>query len=217
VSRSPWWYRYRALTIGGVYVAAFFIGPLISVIAGWPVVPLLVVLGAPHGPIAVRALLVLAVLLAATCWALRTWGSAYLRPATVWSPDALDDRLIVAGPFRFVRNPLYLGNVLLALGMSLYATPLGAILVIIGNVAVVLGLMSVEEALMRERYGAAFAAYRAAVPALWWRITPWHGGPSGEVRPSYRPALRSELFSAAFVAVTIAIAVRYWNGAPSPQ
>lgn len=208
---SPWWYRRRALTIGAIYLAGFFFGPLISGFVNLPVDPTFIVLGRHFGAFGDRPFLIAAVVLAAACWGLRAWGGAYLRPSTVWNPDALNDRLIIAGPFRFVRNPLYLGNVLLALAMGVYATPLGAVLIVIGNVAIGFALMSVEETLLRTRYGAAFEAYAAAVPAMLPRPLPWRGAPAGGAAPSLALGLRSELFSGAFVLGTAIVAIYFWN------
>jgi protein-S-isoprenylcysteine O-methyltransferase Ste14 len=213
VKRSPWWYRQRFLTIGIVYFAGFFFGPIVSQLVGGSTVPSIVVLGNAFGPRAYHASLLGVIALTLVCWALRTWGGAYLRPAVVWNADALDDRLIVEGPFRFVRNPLYLGNVVLAVAMSFYATPIGAAIIIVGNIVLQLALISVEQPLLRERYGVAFDAYTTAVPALFPRPTPWNGAPSAVVAPSLRLGLRSEIFTAVFVIFTVSVAIRFWSPA----
>jgi protein-S-isoprenylcysteine O-methyltransferase Ste14 len=202
----------RALTIGVVYFAGFFFGALLSGILKLPTDPTLVILGNSLGAPGYRTYLVVAVALAIVCWALRAWGGAYLRPATVWNADALDDRLIVEGPFRFVRNPLYLGNIALALAIGLYATPLGAAIIVIGNIVVAFALISVEESLLRAHYGTAFDAYAGAVPALFPRLVPWKGTPATKVTPSLALGLRSEIFSAAFILGTAAFAIHFWNG-----
>jgi len=120
---SPWWYRWRFLTIGAVYFCGFFFGNLVTGILGLPVVPAVVQWGAALGPNGTRILYGVAFLFALVAWALRTWGGAYLRPDVVWNADALGDRLLVDGPFSYVRNPLYLGNLFLALAAGLLAPP----------------------------------------------------------------------------------------------
>lgn len=208
---SPWWYRRRFLTIGCVYGAGFFFGNLLTgMLGGRPPEPAFIVWGKALGPDGHRVLLVAMVVAALAAWALRAWGGAYLRPEVVWNADALGDRLLVDGPFRFVRNPLYLGNVLLAAGVGLLAPPLGFALIVGGNIWIVLGLMQVETALLRARYGPAFDAYAAAVPALIPRLTPAPVAGAGRAAPSLALGLRSELYSAALALSLIAFAFARW-------
>jgi protein-S-isoprenylcysteine O-methyltransferase Ste14 len=58
---------------------------------------------------------------------LRTWAAAYLRPEVMRDHRLHDERLTADGPFRHVRNPLYLGNILMAAGMGLSASRAGAV------------------------------------------------------------------------------------------
>jgi protein-S-isoprenylcysteine O-methyltransferase Ste14 len=210
---SPWWYRRRLFTIGAAYFCGFFFGNLGTALLGLPITPAAVQWGTHLGPNGANILYGTAVLLATISWALRTWGGAYLRPDVVWKPDAVDDRLLVDGPFRYVRNPLYLGNLLTAAGVGLLAPPLGFAIVVLGNVLVALGLMHVETRLLRTRYGAAFDAYAAAVPALVPRLRPAQVEGSVSGSPSLALGLRSEIFSAAIVLVVIAV----WLHALFPQ
>jgi len=202
---SPWWYRWRLFTIGGAYGFGFFFGNLITGLLGWPLAPSAVQWGACLGPAGANVLYGVAVLLTIVAWALRAWGGAYLRPDVVWNPNALDDRLLVDGPFRYVRNPLYLGNLFTAVGVGLIGPPLAFALVVLGNVLAALGLMQVETRLLRARYGATFDAYAAAVPALFPRFTPAKVEGSVRGTPSLALGLRSEIFSAVIVLIVVAV------------
>jgi len=202
---SPWWYRWRFLTIGPVYFCGFFFGNLVTGMLGLPVVPAVLQWGAALGPNGPRILYGVAFLFALIAWALRTWGGAYLRPDVVWNADALGDRLLVDGPFSYVRNPLYLGNLFLALAAGLLAPPLGFAIVVIGNVFMALALAGVESRLLRARYGAAYDAYAAAVPALLPRATPAQVEGSVRGTPSLALGLRSEIFSALLALSLLAV------------
>src|SRR5258708_1805338 len=51
----------------------------------------------------------------AAAW-LRTWATAYLKAGVVHDPSLHSEQLVASGPFRFTRNPLYLANIVMAVG-----------------------------------------------------------------------------------------------------
>lgn len=100
---------------------------------------------------------------------LRTWGSAYISPGVVASPQlhTAAGRLLEDGPYRRLRNPLYLGTFLHALALSLLMPRSGAIftIVCIGGLQVALALA--EQRYLLVKFGQAYEAYCALVPAVW--------------------------------------------------
>lgn len=192
VVQSPWWYRQRALVIGLIFLAGFFGAALYSIVTDTPYVPAAQMLHAQS----------LVLELVAASWLLRVWGSSYLSSATVWSANSITGALVTGGPFAYTRNPLYLGNVLLALGIGALAPAWGWLFINIANMAFTVMLIRWEERGMRERYGEAFAGYCAHVPQLFPRITP---GAHSTAHPALREGLRAEIFTAALLAGTIAV------------
>jgi protein-S-isoprenylcysteine O-methyltransferase Ste14 len=79
-------------------------------------------------------------------------------------PDKPDAALVESGPFRWSRNPIYLGFLLAAAGLALiWGTLWGWV-----GVAVLHGLLdrlviAKEEAYLTARFGAAYAAYQSRV------------------------------------------------------
>jgi protein-S-isoprenylcysteine O-methyltransferase Ste14 len=79
--------------------------------------------------------------------------------------------LVTSGPFGRIRNPLYVGNVMIWTGFALtaellWAAPIVAVLLLAEYHAIV----GWEEQLLGSRFGDAYTAYRAAVPR--WFPTP---------------------------------------------
>jgi len=145
---------------------------------------------AAHVVLAMGAVLILAAA------ALRTWAAAYLR-TTVVKDEALHvDRLVADGPYRHLRNPLYFGTFLLSVGFGLMASRLGFVLMVGGMLIVLLRLIGREEAALATTQGAGYAAYRAAVPALWpaWRPRV----PASGAEPAWKQAVLGELAMWAF-------------------
>jgi len=77
-----------------------------------------------------------------------------------------NERLATTGPYAYVRNPLYLGSVILALGFTIAARSswvgLGLLLLFLG---IYLPVIRDEEAFLRERFPE-FADYALRVPRL---------------------------------------------------
>lgn len=97
-----------------------------------------------------------------------TEGEGTLAP---WDPPR---KLVVRGPYRFVRNPMISGVLLILFGeaMLLYSPALGAwALTFFGMNAVFIPL--IEEPQLRDRFGAAYIEYCNHVPRLIPRTTPW--------------------------------------------
>ena len=125
----------------------------LSAVAGWPRFPGL------H-------LVPLGVVLVIAGAALPIWAAVLFRRAgATFIPHAAEHQcLVVDGPYRFTRNPMYLGLTLVALGVALWN---GAWPMLLAPIAVVIALNFVhipyEEAAMRRAFGAAFDDYARRV------------------------------------------------------
>ena len=97
----------------------------------------------------------------------RVWGTAYLRAAVMSDMKLHTERLVADGPFRHVRNPLYLGNILMSLGLGFTCNRVGFWVLFLGMTLFVLRLLLREEAELRVAQGESYLAYCAAVPRLW--------------------------------------------------
>lgn len=105
-----------------------------------------------------------AVLIAAGA-ALSFWSAALLRSRrTSVIPIRPTTTLVVDGPYRVSRNPMYLGLVVVFMGVALVMQVLWAILLI--PVLVLLVTVTVtrkEEAYLEQKFGADYLDYRATV------------------------------------------------------
>jgi protein-S-isoprenylcysteine O-methyltransferase Ste14 len=94
---------------------------------------------------------------------------------------AKNRELATSGPYARVRHPLYLGSALVLAGFALAAAvPLLALALLALFAAVYLPVARREEARLGERFGAEFAAWRAAVPAFLPRLESWRPAPGEE-------------------------------------
>ena len=92
-------------------------------------------------------------------------------------PAAPTETVLVGGPYRYVRNPMYLAGLGVVLGQGLL---LGRIVLFLYAAGLFLAFLALvhgyEEPLMKRWYGTAYDDYQRAVPAWWPRLTPWTPG-----------------------------------------
>ena len=130
-------------------------------------------LGGALGPWAAPlgwAVIAVGAALAASCisvFVLRGWGT----PAPFDAPR----QVVAAGPYRFVRNPMYLGGFLLLGGFGLVERS-AAIVIFSALWLLVVHLAGVglEEPDLRRKFGSSYDDYRRAVP----RWVPRRRGPA---------------------------------------
>ena len=145
--------------------------------------------------------------------ALRAWAVGYsgvtTRGDTVTAPA-----LVTAGPYAYVRNPLYIGNFITAFGFAIAFTGRNSAVartaLVAGALGTMFGVYSIvvphEERYLRDTFGAAFDEYVAAVPRILPRTAPAGDG-SGTYDPSVIGAAESRTFIT-FGAMLAALAVK---------
>jgi len=97
---------------------------------------------------------------------IRTWASSYLHANVVYAPELKTTLLIADGPYRQVRNPLYLANVLMAVGMGALMSRTGFVVAIAAMVGFSYRLILREEIELQASQGEPYVRYLRAVPRL---------------------------------------------------
>lgn len=105
-----------------------------------------------------------AILLAASGTILRVWGSAYLGGSVVQSRSMQAQEVVAAGPYRYLRNPLYLGSFLFLLSIAILMPPSGAVFAVVAMGLHLMRLVLREETFLTEQQGEAYLAYKNLVP-----------------------------------------------------
>lgn len=106
--------------------------------------------------------------------ALRFWAAGHLTKTA---------ELVTSGPYRFTRNPLYAGRLIIFTGFCL-ASPLPGSLHLLAWLAGLAIFFAyylprkerIEPARLETLHGHAYTQYRDAVPAFFPRLTPYDGG-----------------------------------------
>jgi protein-S-isoprenylcysteine O-methyltransferase Ste14 len=123
---------------------------------------------------------------------LRTWATAYLRADIVHDTAQHSSHIVADGPFRHVRNPLYLAAILMAAGIGTMASRLGWLVIVIGMTIFFYRLIFREEAGLLAAQGDSFRAYKSKIPRM--IPSPWPRVPAGTTGPRWGQAIIGELF-----------------------
>lgn len=144
---------------------------------------------------------------------IRFWGVSIAGSETRTTGPVGATNLITQGPFAYVRNPLYVGNMLMYLGTGIMANALMPFLLIIAlaffgfQYALIVGK---EEEYLRGAFGEEYERYTRHVPRFVPRLTPYAGQHSFHRAPDLSRALLSERRTLqAFGGITLAIVLLF--------
>jgi protein-S-isoprenylcysteine O-methyltransferase Ste14 len=166
-------FRHRYWVIFSIFFLAFssyFVDPVNSTeaLAHWGATHL----GIPLTNNTLRSILAFGALLVAIAAFLRTWGTSYLQAEVMRDSRVHTEKLLADGPYRYVRNPLYLGNIFMAIGVGLMASRMGFLILSLGMTVFIVRLLLREESDLLRDQGEPYRRYCAAVPRLLPSLTP---------------------------------------------
>jgi protein-S-isoprenylcysteine O-methyltransferase Ste14 len=156
---------------------------------------------------AFNLLLVAGILFALAAALLRTWASAYLGPSIVQDRAMHGESVVAAGPYRHLRNPLYLGIFLHTFVLALLMPLSGAIFCILAIGLFELRLIFGEESFLTAKLGEPYLAYCAKVPRLLPAIKP--RVPASAIQPTWPIAFLGETYMWGVVVSFAAFGWRY--------
>ena len=142
---------------------------------------------------------------------LRLWGVSWAGSETRTTGHMEGTFLIISGPFAHVRNPLYIGNILIYLGLGIMSFAIFPYLQIIALLFFVFQyyhIIKAEEEYLLNRYGGQFTEYKKNVPRLFPRLTSYRAVEIKQPPFKLKAGIRSErrTFQAiGFIAVTIVL------------
>ena len=158
----------------------------------------------------IQSVTVLMIAIAIAAAGIRVWGTAYLGAWTVNNPemkaDASAGTVMTEGPYRYVRNPLYIGSWLCMAAVSALMPASGALMAILMLSVLLFRLILSEEDFLFLNLGAPYLTYQRNVPRLFpklrTRVTE-----SGK-RARWGSALLSEIMP---IGVALSFAVLSWS------
>lgn len=155
--------------------------------------------------------MIIGFLIAFTGELIRLWGVSWAGSETRTTGGVGGTFLIVSGPFAYVRNPLYVGNILLYTGFGVMSLALFPYLQIIALLFFFLQyylIVKEEESFLIKKFGKEFEDYIKSVPRFFPRITPYKIKDLVQPELNVKAGLRSEKRSMqAFFIVTVLLII----------
>jgi protein-S-isoprenylcysteine O-methyltransferase Ste14 len=126
---------------------------------------------------------------------LRFWGVAYAGSLTRATGSVGAPEVIIAGPYAYLRNPLYVGNIIMYTGIGTMSYALFPWLVVVAFLYFVFQygeIVALEEEFLEKKFGDTYNDFRKNVPAFLPRLQPYRRDAQQHQRPDWKGALRSE-------------------------
>ncbi|HET6267040.1 MAG TPA: isoprenylcysteine carboxylmethyltransferase family protein [Acidobacteriota bacterium] len=129
--------------------------------------------------------------------ALRLWAAGHLRKESL---------ITTGGPYGFVRNPLYIGSFLIAIGFCLISDSIWVwVLVFAYFLLCYLPVIRFEEKVLREKFPKDYSKYASIVPALFPTLRPY---PNPSTKFSWRQVMVNKEYNAVLgIALTYAFLI----------
>ena len=156
--------------------------------------------------VATPVVILAAALIAAIAAALRVWGTAYLGSGTVHSLGMKAEGVVADGPYRFVRNPLYLGLWAMTAALAFLMPPTGSLVTMTLLTVFLLRLILAEEGYLSLQLGEPYRAYLLSVARIVPRLR--SSVAHGSSKPDWLRGFLTELMS---IGVFVTLAFLSWS------
>ena len=152
--------------------------------------------------------LIVGFVVAVTGELIRFWGVSWAGSETRTTSGVGGSFLVISGPFAHVRNPLYIGNILMYVGLGIMSFSLFPYLQIVALLFFLFQyylIVGEEEEFLAKKYGADYDEFRKNVPAFFPRISSYKNEKIVQPQVNFKKGLKSETRTLqAFLLISIA-------------
>ncbi|MCX7983824.1 MAG: isoprenylcysteine carboxylmethyltransferase family protein [Bacteroidetes bacterium] len=126
---------------------------------------------------------------------LRLWGVAYAGSLTRVTGSVGAPEVIVSGPFAYVRNPLYVGNILTYVGFGIMSNalfPWLTLCAVLWFAFQYYQIVLLEEEFLEKEFGDIYKQYKQSVPRFLISFKRFNHPIQAHQKPNWEEAVRSE-------------------------
>ena len=144
----------------------------------------------------------------------RLWGVSWAGSETRTTGGVGGTYLVISGPFAHVRNPLYVGNILMYLGLGIMSMSLFPYLQIVAILFFIIQyqfIVKEEEGFLIKKFGSDYQKYLQNVPRFFPRVTKYKDESIPQPNYSLSAGLNSETRTLqAFGIVALLIVIKWY-------
>jgi protein-S-isoprenylcysteine O-methyltransferase Ste14 len=145
---------------------------------------------------------------------IRLWGVSWAGSETRTTGGVGGTYLVISGPFAHVRNPLYVGNILLYFGLGVMSLALFPYLQIVAIAFFIVQyhfIVKEEEGFLITKFSEDYKRYFKNVPRFGWRLTPYKDDSIPQPEFNLSKGLKSETRTLqAFSIVALLIVIKWY-------
>jgi len=145
---------------------------------------------------------------------IRLWGVSWAGSETRTTGGVGGSFLVISGPFAHVRNPLYVGNILLYFGLGIMSWALFPYLQIIAIIFFIVQyhfIVKEEESYLVKTFGDDYKKYCENVPRFGWKIKAYKDSSIPQPEFIFSKGLKSETRTLqAFISVALLILIKWF-------
>lgn len=126
----------------------------------------------------------------------RLWGVNYAGGITRTTTSVKAINLVTSGPFAYVRNPIYIGNVLTYLGIGFISMALFPYLQLAALIWFMIQyhlIIGIEEEFLESKFGQDYVVYKNKVPKFIPTFSPYRSNSNINKKPNIKNGLKSEV------------------------
>lgn len=157
--------------------------------------------------------LIVGFLIALSGESLRLWGVSWAGSETRTTGGVGGTFLVISGPFAHVRNPLYVGNILMYLGLGIMSMALFPYLQIIALIFFIFQyylIVNEEEEFLKTKFKDEYLRYLQNVPRFGWRFLPYKDSSIPQPDFILLKGLKSEIRTLQAFSITILLLIFKW-------
>ena len=145
---------------------------------------------------------------------MRLWGVSWAGSETRTTGGVGGTYLVISGPFAHVRNPLYVGNILMYLGLGIMSMSLFPYLQIVAILFFIVQyqfIVKEEEGFLIKKFSDDYQKYLQNVPRFFPRLTKYFDSSVPQPNYSFKAGLKSEVRTLqAFGTVALLIVIKWY-------